>query len=94
MSEFDFKIMITGERSEFYFLCLRRMLCFFLLNFFALLVFKLAIVHQAAHWRIDIWRNLNEIKALLKGDLKRPARVQYAQLVAFSVNNPDFRRLD
>ncbi len=71
---FDFDIVLIGPGAKAYFLEFRLFgICFCLLVFFLLLVFPLAVVHDAADGGIRVWSDFDEIEACiacaLKGDV-------------------------
>lgn len=93
MSHFYPEIMLAGKRPQLDFLGLHRMVRFFL-NFFALLVFVLTVIHHTAHWRVNIRRYLYEVIALFACQLDCLPGFENAQLFAFAVNDSDAGALD
>jgi len=57
---------------------------------FLLLILELAVVHDAAHGRSRLRRNLHEVEAGLDGLGKRQLRRHDAQLVSVGADDPDF----
>jgi hypothetical protein len=93
MAHFYPEIMLAGKRPQLDFLGLHRMVRFFL-NFFALLVFVLAVIHHTAYWRVNIWRHLHEVIALFACQLDCLPGFENSQLFAFPVNDSDAGALD
>ena len=54
MPDFDLEVMLAGIWPQFYFLDMHGALDAFFVKFFALLVFKFAIVHETAYRRVCI----------------------------------------
>jgi hypothetical protein len=93
MSHFYPEIMLSGKWPQLDFLCLNRMVRFFL-NFFALLIFVLTVIHHTAYGRVNIRRHLYEVISLFTCQLDCLPGFENAQLLAFPVNDSDAGALD
>ena len=94
VAHLNLKVVFTGKRSQLDFLGLYSVnRCFFLL-FFALLILEFSIIHQPAYRRVSIGGNLNKIESLFRGYGLGLLICYNAELISFTVDNPQQWSLD
>jgi hypothetical protein len=91
MLDFEGQVMVVGLGAELHFLDLDVDLFLLgFLQFFALLIFELAEVHDAADWRYGRWRDLHQVQLLSFGQRQGLLNGEDAELLAIRPNDPDF----